>query len=88
MARPVGPRPISYTLSKYRGHVVAACAEADVISAPDTVDDPLEASIRAEEHRRRWIGGLIPIVGIAAAIVLAVAPPTITGALLGVRFRL
>jgi len=36
------------------------------------VDDPLEGSIRAEEHRRRWIGGLIPIVGITAAIVLAV----------------
>jgi hypothetical protein len=32
----------------------------------------LEASSRAEEHRRRWIGGLIPIVGIAAAITLAV----------------
>lgn len=36
------------------------------------MDDPSEASIRAEEHRKRWIGGLIPIVGIAAAIVLAV----------------
>jgi len=31
-----------------------------------------EASSRAEDHRRRWIGGLIPIVGIAAAIVIAV----------------
>lgn len=41
-----------------------------------SVDDPLEASIRAEEHRRRWIGGLIPIVGIAAAIVLAVVRGT------------
>src|SRR6266849_8142772 len=36
------------------------------------VDDPSERSIRAEEHRSRWIGGLIPIVGIAAAILLAV----------------
>src|ERR1700688_2935630 len=37
-----------------------------------SVGDPLEASIRAEENRRRWIGGLIPFVGITAAIVLAV----------------
>lgn len=31
----------------------------------------MEASIRAEERRKRWIGGLIPIVGIVAAIGLA-----------------
>jgi hypothetical protein len=36
------------------------------------VDDPLAAATRAEEHRRRWIGGLIPFVAIVAAIVLAV----------------
>src|SRR5215510_7486798 len=37
------------------------------------VDDPVDTSIRAEEHRKRWLGGLIPIIGIAAAIVLAIA---------------